>query len=130
MADRLTEQGRVFGNVSRAMYGDRMTIRRRAPKSGPHGGQLPGAPVVLASNVPCRVRPATASEKQLAGQTTGETALRVKAPAWQGSELIEIDATCEIEIAARGPVPAQILKVVAPLPNQGLTFEVVGTIRA
>lgn len=125
--DRLTAQGKAFATSSAAMYTDRMTIRRRTSKSGPHGGQIPGAIEVLASNVPCRVRPASASEKQLAGETRGETALLVKAPAWQGSELIEIDATCEIEIAARGPVRAQTLKVVAPLPNQGLTFEVVGT---
>ena len=130
MADRLTNQGRIFRNIAAAQYRDRMTIRRRASKSGPHGGQLPGEPEVLATNVPCRVRPATASETQRAGQTEGETALLVKAPAWQGSGLIAIDATCEIEIAARGPVPAQVLKVVAPLPNQSLTFEVVGTIRA
>lgn len=130
MADRLTEQGRVFGNISAAMYKDRMTIRRRGTKSGPHGGQVPGAALVLARNVPCKVRPANANERQLAGQTEGEIALLVKAPAWQGSELIDIDATCEIEIAARGPIPAQTLKAVAPLPNQGLTFEVVGTKRA
>lgn len=130
MADRLTDQGRAFGNISRAMYRDRMTIRRRTSTSGPHGGQVPGTAVVLARDVPCRTRPADASEKQLAGETTGEIAIVVKAPAWQGSDLIEIDATCEIEIAPRGRVPAQTLKAVAPLPNQSLTFEVVGTKRA
>lgn len=130
MSDRLTEQGRVFGNISRAMYKDRMTIRKRSSTSGPHGGQVPGGFTVLASNVPCRVRPANANETQLAGQTTGEIALVVKSPAWQGSDLIDIDATCEIEIAARGSIPAQTLKAVAPLPNQSLTFEVVGTRRA
>lgn len=91
---------------------------------------MPGAPTVLASDVPCRVKPASASEKQLAGATQGDLALLVRMPAWQGAELIEIDARCEIIIAARGGMPAQTLKAIAPLPNQGLTLEVVGTRQA
>jgi len=128
--DRLTKQALIFQSSSKKSYTDRMTIRQRGTTSGPHGGQVPGAALVLASNVPCKVRPANANEKQLAGATEGEIALLVKAPALQNSEMIVIDATCEIEIAARGKMKAQTLKVVAPLPNQGLTFEVVGTIRA
>lgn len=128
--DRLTKQGLMYGTISAKSYTDRMTIRRRKSKSGPHGGQLPGGFDVLASNVPCRVTPASASEREFLGETQGQTALTIKAPAWQGSELIEIDATCEIEIAARGKVPARTVKAVAPLPNQSLTFEVVGTSRA
>lgn len=128
--DRLTKQGLMYGRISAKQYSDRMTIRRRVSKTGPHGGQIPNGFDVLASNVPCRVTPASASEREFAGETQGQTALTVNAPAWQGSELIEIDATCEIEIARRGKIPAQTLKVVAPLPNQGLTFAVVGTKRA
>lgn len=128
--DRLTAQGKTFGIAAAAMYVDRCTIMRPSSTIGPHGGRIPGAPTVLAADVPCRTSPASASERQLAGATQGETALKIRMPAWQDDQLVEVDATCEIIIAARGGIPAQTLKVVAPLPNQGLTLEVIGTMKA
>lgn len=128
--DLLTEKGKMFGNIAIEMYTDRMTIRRQTSTKGPAGGNLPSTPVILASNVPCRIRPASATEREVAGATQGANAFLVKAPAWQGSDLIQIDATCELVIAARDSIPEQVLKVVAPLSNQGLTLEVVGTKQA
>lgn len=125
--DLLTKKGQMFGNIAEKMYTDRMTIRRQTTTKGPAGGNIPGAPLILASNVPCRIKPASANERELAGATQGANAYLIKSPAWQGSELIQIDATCEIVIAARDIIPEQILKVIAPLSNQGLTIEVVGT---
>ena len=126
--DRITAQGQAFGVIAAAQYVDRMTIQRRKSTKGPTGGNIPADPEVLAENVPCRITPTSASEKELVGQTTETELYTVKAPAFQGSELIEIDAQCEIVIAAReGGVAAQTLICVAPLPNNGLTFEVVAT---
>jgi len=126
--DRLTAQGRAFSTAAAAMYTDRMIVRRQTSTSGPHGGSIPAPPTILATNVPCRYRPASAQETELAGATFGSAAYYIKAPALQGSRLIEIDARCEVEIAARhGGVPAQVLKVVAPLANQGVAIEFVAT---
>lgn len=128
--DRLSRQGQAHANTAQRKYTSRCTIRRAGTTKGPHGGQIPATPEVLASGVPCDVAPASASEKQLAGATVSETALKVRMPAWQGETPMEIDATCEIEIHALGALPAQLLKVVAPLPRRGLTLEVVGTYRS
>lgn len=127
MSDRFTRQGQSRARSAERRYPDRCIIRRPKSTSGTHGGQKPASPEILAVDVPCKTEPASASEKQLAGATTSETALKVKMPAWQGETPIQIDATCELEIAARGALSAQVLKVVAPLPRRGLTLEVVGT---
>lgn len=130
MSDRFTRQGQTRARSATRRYVDRCTIRRAGTTKGPHGGQIPAAPEILASGVPCRTSPASANEKQLAGATTSETAVKVSIPAWQSETPIDIDATCEVEIHARGALSAQLLKVVAPLPNRGLGLEVVGTYRS
>lgn len=128
--DRLTAQAQVFAVASRAMYTDRMTIRRPASTKGATAGNVPSTAEVLATDIPCRIRPASADERELAGATQGTNAFVVKAPALDGSSLIQIDSKCELVIAARGHVPAQTLKAVSPLPNQGMSFEVVATKQA
>lgn len=129
MMDRLTTTGLAFSVMAKAMYVDRMTIRRQTSTKGPTGGNILGLPVILAANVPCRIKPASAAEREIAGATEAITAFTIRAPAFsEDSELIEIDERCELVIAARdGGVPEQILKCVAPLPNNGVTFEVVAT---
>jgi hypothetical protein len=98
-----------------------------ATTKGTHGGQVPGIGQTLVTNHPCAIRPSDANEKQLAGATQSETAFTVRMPAWSGDSVVQIQARGEIEIAARGAIAARTLKVVAPLPNQGLWIEVVGT---
>lgn len=113
--------------MAAAMYDDRCTIRRLTSTTGTHGGQIPGSPTVLATDVPCRTRPASATERQVAGATQGETALVIKMPAWHNDAPLTVEARCEIEIAARDAIAAQVLKIIAPLPNQGISIEVVAT---
>jgi hypothetical protein len=64
---------------------------------------------------------------QLAGATQAETAFTVRIPAWSDGSVVQVQARGEIEIAARGAIPTRTLKVIAPLSNQGLWIEVVGT---
>jgi hypothetical protein len=125
--DRLTRQGQSQARTATRKYTDRCTVRTIATGKGTHGGQVPGIGQVLVANHPCRVKPSDANEKQLAGATQSETAFTVRMPAWSNGNAVQIQARGEIEIAARGAIAARTLKVVAPLPNQGLWIEVVGT---
>lgn len=125
--DRLTRQGRSQANTAARKYTDRCTVRTIATVKGAHGGQVPGIGEVLVTNHPCRIRPASASERQLANATESVAAYTVRMPAWAGDNAIQVQARGEIEIAARDGIAARVLKVLAPLSNQGLWIEVVGT---
>lgn len=124
--DRLTAQGQVFGTMARAMYVDRCTIRQRTNTKTASGANLPGVNVI-ASDVPIKIRPASADEKEVAGALQGSTAFSVSIPSWQGQTVTELDSTCSLEIAARaeGKVEAQTLQVVAPLPSSSSKLKAV-----
>jgi hypothetical protein len=104
--------------MSEAMYEDRMTIRRRAVTKDTSGGNLP-RDQVIASDVPCRIKPSTVGEKQIAGATQTATAYTVRSPRLQSDQPIKLDSSCFLDIAARGEVEAHTLSVVAPLPHTG-----------
>jgi hypothetical protein len=124
---RLGRQGQAHANTSQRKYTDRCTVRTIVTVKGTHGGQVPGIGQVLVSDHPCRVLPSSADEKQLAGATQSGTAFTVRMPAWSNGDAVQVQARGEIEIAARDGIAARTLKIVAPLPNQGLWIEVVGT---
>jgi hypothetical protein len=121
--DRLTAQGQAFAIIAAAMYTDRCTIRRR--RSTKVGLDTTFASEVLASNVPCRIRPSSAYEKETAGATQGSTAYTVRMPAWDGQTPLILDSKCLLDIAARGEVEAQTLTVIAPLPSSGTKLDAV-----
>lgn len=122
--DRLTAQGKAFAVQAAAMYTDRCNIVRRVSQKS--GLDNTYAPQTVASDVPVRIRPSSAQEKETAGATQGSTAYTVRMPAWDGDTLIALDSTCVLEIAARdGGVEAQTLNVVAPLPSSGTKLDAV-----
>lgn len=123
--DRLTAQGQAFSTMAEAMYTDRCTIRRRVASKAADGGNLV-TDHVLAADVPCRIRPSSAQEKEIAAATQGSTAYTVRIPAWQHEVPVDLDSSCFLDIAARdGGVEAQTLSVVAPLPSSGTQIDAV-----
>ena len=125
--DRTTFTGQAFDTMASAMYDDRATIRRRVRTKATDGGNLV-ADEVLASDVPIRIKPSTAQEKEIAGATEGSTAFTVRMPAWQADVPLTLDSKCFLDIAARdGGVEAQTLTVVAPLPSTGSMLDAVAT---
>lgn len=121
--DRLTAQSQAFATIAQAVYTDRCTIKRKV--STKSGLDTTFTQQIVATNVPCRLRPSSAEEKQIAQATQGSTAYTVRIPMWQGQSVIEIDSKCFLEIAARGKVEAQTLQVVAPLPSSGAGIDAV-----
>lgn len=121
--DRLTAQSQAFSTIAKAVYSDRCTIKRKV--SAKSGLDTTYTHEIVATDVPVRLRPSTAQERQVAGATQGSTAFTARIPSWQGGNVIEIDSKCFLEIAARGKVEAQILQVVAPLPSSGAGIDAV-----
>lgn len=122
--DRTTQVGRDFAIMARAMYDDRCTIVRRV--STKSGLDTVSASQVIATDVPVRIKPSSASEKETAGATVGSTAFTVRMPAWDGDSVIQLDSKCYLEVEARdGGVEAQTLNVIAPLPSSGLKLDAV-----
>src|SRR5690242_15768209 len=113
---RLTAQGKAFQSFAAAAYDDRCTIRKVSKIKGVDMGNTNGE-TILASDVPCRLSPSSAQEREIAGATEGSTAYTVRIPFWQNGSPITIDSTCYFDIAAREGVAAQTLHVVAPLPS-------------
>lgn len=105
------------------MYVDRCTIKRRV--STKVGLDTTYAPETLATSVPCRIKPSSASERETAGATQGVTTYTVRMPQWHGDAVIVIDSKCYLEIAARGEVDAQTLNIIAPLPSPSGTLDAV-----
>lgn len=122
--DRSTFTGQTFETMAAAMYEDRATIKRRVSTKGPDGGNLI-SDQILASDVPIRIRPSSAQEKEIAGATQGSTAYTIRIPAWQGPVPIRLDSDCFLDIAARGEVEARSLSIVAPLPGTGSKLDAV-----
>lgn len=123
--DRLTAQSQAFSSFSTAAYDDRCTIQRPTSAKGSTGGNVPGAPQVLATNVPCRLSASSASEREFAGAPQGATAYTVRLPQFKGSMPLEIDSRCELVVAARGSIASQTLKVTAPLLDMDGKIDVV-----
>lgn len=121
--DRETAQSQGFASFTKAAYRDRCTIKRKV--SAKSGLDTTYTQEIVATDVPVRLRPSTAQERQVAGATQGSTAFTARIPAWQGQDIIEIDSKCFLEIAARGKVEAQTLQVVAPLPSSGAGIDAV-----
>jgi hypothetical protein len=115
---RLTAQGKAFASHAEVAYEDHCTIRRRVVTKDSGGGNLP-RDQIIASNVPCRIKPSSVGEKQLAGATQSATAYTVRVPRLHLGQSLRIDSTCFLDIAARDEVEAQTLSVVAPLPHTG-----------
>ena len=111
--------------MAAAMYEDRATIRRRVRTKATDGGNLV-ADEILASDIPIRIKPSSAQEKEIAGATEASTAYTVRMPAWQETVPLVLDSKCFLDIAARdGGVEAQTLSVVAPLPSTGSMLDAV-----
>jgi hypothetical protein len=121
---RLAAQGQAFQAFASAAYEDRCTIRRVSKVKGSDMGST-NAETILASNVPCRLSPASADERVIAGATEGSTAYTVRIPFWQGEHPITVGSTCYLDIAAREGVGAQSLAVKAPLPSSGTKVDMV-----
>lgn len=124
MADRTTQQGQAFETIAGAMYDDRCTIRRRVTTKSSSGGNLVNDQIV-AADVPVRINPSSAQEKEIAGATQGSTAFTVRMPAWQNETPIDLSSPCFLDIAARDGVEAHTLSVVAPLPSSGAKLDAV-----
>lgn len=122
--DRLTIIGKGIATARAAMYSDRCTIRRVSKMKGADMGNV-NTETVLASDVPCRIRPASATEREIAAATEATVVYAVRMPAWQSSERVTIDSQCEIELAFRDGAasPSDRLRVVAPLNNQGTAVD-------
>lgn len=124
--DRQTFTGQTFETIARAQYEDRATIRRRVSTKAPDGGNLV-SDQIIASDVPIRIKPSTAQEREIAQATEGTTTYTVRMPAWKDQTLIKLDSDCFVDIAARGEVEARSLAIVAPLPGTGVKLDAVAT---
>lgn len=122
--DRLTYQGQCFARMAAAMYADRCTIRRVTKSKAADMGDLVDDEI-LAIDIPCRLRIASANEMAFAGGLEGNVAFTVRLPAWKDDAVLTLDSNCFLDIAARGEVEAHTLAVVAPLPYSGLLLEAV-----
>jgi hypothetical protein len=124
MSDRLTRQGKAHSASALRKFTDRCTIRKVSKVKGPDMGNV-NRETILASDVPCKLSPSSADERQIAGATEGRAAYTVRIPFWQGDTPIDVDSTCYFDIAARGEVEAQTLHVIAPLPGSGTKIDAV-----
>lgn len=123
--DRLTAQGKALEVITAAAYDDRCTIRRVSKVKGADMGNT-NRETILATDVPCRLSPSSAQEREIAGAQEGSTAYTVRFPYWQNGAPITLDSTCYLDIAAReGGVASQTLHVVAPLPGSGTKIDAV-----
>lgn len=114
--DRLTATSEVFQSFAAAAYDDHATIKRKV--SSKVGLDTSYTHQVIASNVPVRIRPSSASEKEVVGAEQGSTHFTVRMSAKDVHGLAELDSTCILEIAAvSGRVEAHSLNVIAPLPS-------------
>lgn len=126
IAAAILEASKEISAAAPAFLPDLMTIRRPTSTKGPTGGNLPGAPQVLASNVPCKLRAPSGREIEIAGATQGGLVVVVKTPSWHSSGFLIVDSKCELLIA-EGTQPAQTLKVIVQLPNSGPFTEILTT---
>lgn len=121
--DRLTAQELAFSTIAKATYSDRCTITRKV--SAKSGLDTTYTHQVVATDVPIRLRPSSAQEREVAGAVQGTTAYTARIPLYQNGNVIELDSKCFIEIAARGKVEAKTLQVIAPLPSSGAGIDAV-----
>ncbi len=120
---RLGAQAKAFQSFTGAAYEDRCTIRRKI--SAKSGLDTTYSTSVIASNVPCRIRPASASERELAAATEAATSYAVRMPFWQGLSPVSLDSTCSLDIAPRDRIADYTLHVIAPLPSSGTVIDTV-----
>jgi hypothetical protein len=103
MSNQFTAMASAYGTVAAAMYGDTVTFRRPAISKGSAGGNLAGSPTATTpASIPCRYRPASGREIQLAGKPVSGTAYMIFVPAQFSSQLVDVDGECQAVIAARG----------------------------
>lgn len=123
--DLLTAKGKMFANAAKDKYTDRCTIRKLSKVKGADMGNT-NRETIIATDVPCRLSPSSAQERQIAGATEGAAVYTVRLPYWQDDTPIQVDSTCYFDIAAReGGVGAQTLHCIAPLPDSGTRIDAV-----
>jgi len=103
-----------------------LTLQRPSFTKGPTGGNVPGEPTVLATNRRCIVRTATGKEIQVAGATQGSLTMIVETLAWDGTARLQIDSSSQLVVTGEGQ-ESQILQIVAPLPDDGVTVEIIAS---
>lgn len=120
----MTAMAEAYGIASDAMYEDRVTFNKSAITKGTSAGNVVGAPAAIATAIPCRYRPASASEIQRAGKTIAGSAYMICVPASYEGALVQVDSECQAVVAARnGGEVSRTFNVVAPLRKQGIEIE-------
>lgn len=100
-ANRLAKR---VGVLAARRFPDRITFKGSSgtDTTDPGGGTIVGEPAdSVPRNIPCRYRPATGREVQLAGKTISGTAYMLTIPAQFNGHLISVDATSRGVVAAR-----------------------------
>src|SRR5687768_13162181 len=96
------------GHSASRRFADTVTFKRLTQTKGTAGGNISPATVsATPSSVPCRYRPASGSERELAGKTISGAAYMIFVPAQYSSALIDVDSKCQAVIAARSGSPAE-----------------------
>lgn len=110
---RATQLATEIGMRAAEGFPDLVTFSRATPTKGSAGGNVnPSSTNNTPANVPCRYRPASGSEVELAGKPVAGSAYMIFIPAYFSAALVDVDAKSKAVIAARsGGEPARTLNI-------------------
>lgn len=97
----------AYGVIASAQYPDTVTFKRPTNVKDSVGGITTTLANTSPASVPCRWRPLTAREKDIASKRESEADYAIFVPAQFSSALIDVDAKCDAVIAARSGSPAE-----------------------
>lgn len=127
-ANRLAKR---VGVLSARRFPDRITFKSSSTSdtTDPGGGNIVGDPAdSIPRNIPCRYRPASGREVQLAAKVLSGTAYVLTVPAQFKGHLVGVDATSQGVVAARpSGEPARTFNVVWIGRVEGIVIQLLGT---
>ncbi len=121
----------AFGTMSAAMYPDTVTFMRPTNSVDTVGGITTSTAATSPTSVPCRWRPLTAKELEVAVKRESEADYAIFVPAQYSSALIDVDGRCDAVIAARSGSPAEparTFKTYGISRFEGLEIEVLASL--
>lgn len=93
----------ALGRIASATYPDTVTFRRPVNVKGSDGGNIVNATgnPTNPQSIPVLIKPATGQEIMLAGKPVSGTAYMLRLPSLFRESLVDVDATCLAQVAAR-----------------------------
>lgn len=115
----------ALGVMTAAQWPDSVTFNRPTNTVDTVGGITTTTAATTPASVPCRYRPLTAKELEIASKRQSEADYAIFVPAQYSSSLVDVDAKCDAVIAARsGGEPARTFKLYGVSRFEGLEIEI------